>query len=147
MDNLDKLFEEQETTGQEKQPFDRDEYVSRKKAERDEVYGIIEDATKEMQTSGKLFQEFLDVQARFDRYSVSNATSLTLPVQNSLVIFQLWIPKQRNSRQMSGCVFFMVSTEAARKTSISSALQTVCVWVMASRTTFARMESKNTATI
>ncbi len=73
MDNLDKLFEEQETSVQEKQPFDRDEYVARKKAERDEVYGIIEDATKEMQSSGKLFQEFLDVQARFDRYSVSNA--------------------------------------------------------------------------
>lgn len=73
MENYDELFDAQETVEKEQKPFDMEEYVARKKAERDEAYGIIEDATTEMQGSGEAFQRYLDVQAHFDRYSVSNA--------------------------------------------------------------------------
>lgn len=72
MDNYDELFSEQ-AAAPEKRPFDKDSYIARRKAERDEAYGIIEDATREIQSSGELFREYLDLQARFDRYSVSNA--------------------------------------------------------------------------
>lgn len=71
-ENFDYLFDEQETAAKNR-PFDMDEFIARKKAERDEAYGIIEDATKEMQNSGEAFKTYLDVQAHFDRYSVSNA--------------------------------------------------------------------------
>ena len=58
-------------------PFDKEEYKARKQAERDEVYGLIEGTTEKMQGSGELFQTYLDVQARMDRYSVSNAILIT----------------------------------------------------------------------
>ena len=77
MANYDDLFNEQATAEKEQQPFNMDEFVARKKAERDEAYGIIEDMTKEMQGSGEAFKTFLDVQAHFDRYSVSNAILIT----------------------------------------------------------------------
>lgn len=73
MANYDELFDEQEVREQNKQPFDMDEYIARKKAERDEAYGIIENATVKMHESGESFKSYLDVQAHFDRYSVSNA--------------------------------------------------------------------------
>ncbi len=81
MENFDELFDNQETAEKEHKPFDMEEYVARKKAERDEAYGIIEDATKEMQGSGDAFRCYLDVQAHFDRYSVSNA--ILIAAQNA----------------------------------------------------------------
>jgi len=74
MDDLYELFDMQEAPEEAAlTPFDMDEYKARKQAERDEVYGLIETSTEKMQNSGELFQDYLDVQARLDRYSVSNA--------------------------------------------------------------------------
>ena len=78
MDDLYELFDRQdEPEAPVLSPFDKDEYKERKQAERDEVYGLIEGTTEKMQASGELFQTYLDVQARLDRYSVSNAILMT----------------------------------------------------------------------
>ncbi len=73
MANYDELFEEQEFTEREEKPFNMDDFVARKKAERDEAYDIIEEATQKVQGNSEEFRVFLDVQARFERYSVSNS--------------------------------------------------------------------------
>lgn len=73
MENFDDLFTMQEEGNQELDAFDVEEYKARKQAERDDLYGLIDEATEGMQGNGELFQTYLDVQARFDRYSVNNA--------------------------------------------------------------------------
>ena len=85
MDDLYELFDRQDEPEEAAlTPFDRDEYKERKQAERNEVYGIIESTTEKMQNSGELFQSYLDVQARLDRYSVSNAILITAQKPDAL---------------------------------------------------------------
>ena len=77
MANYDDLFDMQRDevaeSSAELHPFDMNEYKARKQAERDNVYGLIDRSAEEMKSNGELFQCYLDVQARFDRYSVNNA--------------------------------------------------------------------------
>ncbi len=80
MANYDDLFAAQNSTSNEnteRAPFDKEEYKARKQAERNSVYGMIDETTARIQGDGYTFQSYLDVQARFDRYSVSNAILIT----------------------------------------------------------------------
>ena len=72
MPNYDDLFTGQ-TTQQEEKPFDKTVWAARKQAEREGVYAMIDSYVQDMGKEGGLFQAYLDVQARFDLYSVSNA--------------------------------------------------------------------------
>ena len=79
-DNLYDLFEQQSTpdkSGRELPPFDMEEYKAHKQQEREDVFALIESTSEKMKSSGELFQTYLDVQARMDRYSVNNAIILT----------------------------------------------------------------------
>ena len=53
-------------------PFDKAEWAQ-KQAQRKEAYELIDSICSEMMTSGDSFRQYLDVQSRFDRYSVANA--------------------------------------------------------------------------
>ena len=53
--------------------FDKEEWASRKQQDREAAYAMVDDALKKMGTNGKAFQTYLDVQSKFERYSVSNA--------------------------------------------------------------------------
>lgn len=55
------------------QPFDKDAWGEKKQAERQAVYDLADATAIEVAGDGGKFQAFLDVQARFDRYSVTNA--------------------------------------------------------------------------
>ena len=72
MPNYDDLFTGQPIQ-QEEQPFDKTVWAARKQAEREGVYAMIDSYTQDMGREGGLLQAYLDVQARFDLYSVSNA--------------------------------------------------------------------------
>ena len=84
MENYDDLFNGQEPAKQsaerEDRPFDMEEYKNRKRLEREEAFGLIEDTAGMMQNNGEMFQTYLDVQARFDRFSVSNALLITAQI-------------------------------------------------------------------
>ena len=54
-------------------PFDKAEWAAQKQAERKEAYELIDATCLEMAAGGDSFREYLDVQGRFDRYSVNNA--------------------------------------------------------------------------
>lgn len=105
MSNYDDLFSAQESNSQEEttlSPLDKEEFKARKQAERDEVYGMIDAAAEEMKCNGELFQSFLDVQARFDRYTVNNAILITkqFPAATRLADFDTW--QSENARVNKG---------------------------------------------
>lgn len=54
-------------------PFDKAEWAAQKQAQRKEAYELIDNTCAEMMISGDSFRQYLDVQGRFDRYSVNNA--------------------------------------------------------------------------
>ncbi len=95
MQTFDDLFEEvarEKTEQPELSPFDMDEYKARKQQERSDTYALLENTAEEIKGSGELFQTFLDVMARFDRYSVNNALLITaqMPEATKLADFDTW---------------------------------------------------------
>ena len=54
-------------------PFDKEQWAAQKQAQRKEAYELIDNTCSEMMISGESFRQYLDVQGRFDRYSVNNA--------------------------------------------------------------------------
>ena len=53
--------------------FDKAKWAAKKKEERETVFSLIDETAVSLAKDPELFQKFLDVQSRFDRYSVSNA--------------------------------------------------------------------------
>lgn len=53
--------------------FNKEEWAAQKQAERKEAYELIDSTCSQMMEDGNLFRQYLDVQGRFDRYSVANA--------------------------------------------------------------------------
>ena len=54
-------------------PYDKAQWAAQKQAERKEAYELIDATCSEMAVGGDGFRQYLDVQGRFDRYSVNNA--------------------------------------------------------------------------
>lgn len=54
-------------------PFDKAEWAAQKQAQRKEAYELIDNTCLEMTSGGDAFRSYLEVQGRFDRYSVNNA--------------------------------------------------------------------------
>ena len=53
--------------------FNKDAWIEKKKQERAEAYELLDTATVEIIKDAERFKDFLNTQAQFDRYSVSNA--------------------------------------------------------------------------
>ena len=91
MMNFDDLFTGQPAP-QEETSFDKDAWAAKKQAEREDVYLMIDTYAHEMSIDGGLFRSYLDVQAHFDRYSVSNAilVAAQCPEATRLADFDHW---------------------------------------------------------
>lgn len=91
MPNYDDLFNDQPAQ-QEETPFDKDAWAAKKQAERENVYAMIDSHVHDMGVDGGVFQAYLDVQARFDLYSVSNAILIAAqcPEATKLADFDSW---------------------------------------------------------
>ena len=72
-------------------PFDKAEWAAQKQAQRQEAYELIDNTCSEM-TDGESFRQYLDVQGRFDRYSVANAVlvSAQMPEATQLKDYNAW---------------------------------------------------------
>ncbi len=55
-----------------KRNFDPEAWAEKKQKERDKVYEMIEQMVTESASSPEAFMDYLDIQARLDRYSVAN---------------------------------------------------------------------------
>lgn len=69
MAEFDDIFESNEEA---KPAFNKEEWVKRQQENRAQAYEMLENATQEI-TNPDIFMSYLDIQSRFDRYSVSNA--------------------------------------------------------------------------
>ena len=93
MANFDDIFNT--PSAQENQtfaPFDKDAWAAKKQQERESAYELIDNTAMEIVSNGEIFQAYLDVQARFDRYSVGNALLITAqsPEATRLADFDTW---------------------------------------------------------
>ena len=73
-------------------PFDKEQWAAQKQAQRKEAYELIDNTCSEMMISGDSFRQYLDVQGRFDRYSVANAilVSAQMPEATQLKDYNTW---------------------------------------------------------
>lgn len=96
MNNFDDIFVNQKTgeTANNKDfvPFNKDEWAARKQQERADAYALIDRAAEDAAKDGGVFQGYLDVQSRFDRYSVGNALLITIqmPEATRLADYNGW---------------------------------------------------------
>ncbi len=87
MQNFDDLFTVPSTPEE-----DKPAWIAHKQQEREAVYAQIDEAISTMASDGPRFQTYLDVQARFDRYSVANAVLIAsqMPEATRLGDFDAW---------------------------------------------------------
>ena len=87
MQNFDDLFTTPSTPQE-----DKAAWATRKQQEREALYAQIDEAVSTMASDGPRFQTYLDVQARFDRYSVANAVLIAsqMPEATRLGDFDAW---------------------------------------------------------
>ena len=73
-------------------PYDKAEWAAQKQAERKEAYELIDNTCSEMAVNGDSFRQYLDMQGRFDRYSVANAVlvSAQMPEATQLKDYGKW---------------------------------------------------------
>ena len=69
MSNFDDIFE----PAPQAEDFDKEAWAAKKKAERDERYATADATAEEICTDGGKFRDYLDVQAKFHRYSATKA--------------------------------------------------------------------------
>lgn len=98
MANFDDIFnntQKTETEGQSFAPFDKEEWAAQKKQERNDTFALIDETAERMTSDGELFRSYLDVQARFERYSVGNAILIAAQKPNAtqLTDFNGWKDK------------------------------------------------------
>lgn len=74
------------------QPFDKEAWAEKKKAERESVYAMLDKMTGEVSANGDKFQQYLDIQSRFNQYSVGNALLIMaqMPKATKLKDFDSW---------------------------------------------------------
>lgn len=96
MNNLDDLFRQdvasRSSTNPSEQPFDKEAWAQKKQELRQWTYETIDTATSSIAQSGDEFQRYLDVQSRFDRYSLSNALLILAqrPEATRIADFDTW---------------------------------------------------------
>lgn len=73
-------------------PFNKEEWAAQKQAQRKEAYELIDATCSQMMADGGVFQQYLEVQGRFDRYSVNNAILVTaqMPEATQLKDYGSW---------------------------------------------------------
>ena len=72
--------------------FNKEEWAAAKQEQRKEAYELIDTTCGHMMTDGGAFQQYLDVQGHFDRYSVNNAilVSAQMPEATQLKDYGSW---------------------------------------------------------
>lgn len=88
MRNYDDIFSGS-SEKKEKQSFDKDNWKQQKRKEREDTYALLNATTESVLKDGKQFQSYLDVQSKFENYSVSNAMLIMAQMPEATRIKQL----------------------------------------------------------
>ena len=94
MSSFDDLFRQEsvQPAHQNDRPFDKEAWKQQKQEQREMVYAMIDDTAQTVARDGAAFQKYLDVQSRFDRYSVANALLILAqkPDATRIADFDTW---------------------------------------------------------
>lgn len=96
MDNqFDDIFEQQKRvpkTEPTPTPFDPEAYKAQKQKERSDTFQMLNDAADRLRVDGEMLKTYLDLQARFPRYSVNNLILIAAqrPDATKLAAFDVW---------------------------------------------------------
>jgi hypothetical protein len=94
MSSFDDLFqqENEQPVPRNDLPFDKEAWKQQKQEQREMVYAMIDDTAQTVARDGAAFQKYLDVQSRFDRYSVANALLILAqkPDATRIADFDTW---------------------------------------------------------
>ncbi|KUO71729.1 MAG: hypothetical protein APF77_07970 [Clostridia bacterium BRH_c25] len=94
MSSFDDLFrqENEQPAPQNGQSFDKEAWKQQKQEQREMVYSLIDDTAQTVAEDGTAFQKYLDIQSRFDRYSVANALLILAqkPDATRIADFDTW---------------------------------------------------------
>ena len=96
MNDFDDIFAEQNPVTSEPElqetPFDKEKWAADKKQEREKVFALINVAAEKLTVNDDALKAYLDVQSRFDRYSVGNALLISeqMPEATKLADFDTW---------------------------------------------------------
>ena len=97
MNNYDDLFTAngEKKDSKTERPFNKEEWAAKKQQERAEAFEMLDNATVEAVANPETFRDYLLIQSRFGKYSVSNA--LLISYQNNeatyLADFETWKEK------------------------------------------------------
>lgn len=89
MNNFDDIFD---SASPGEQPFDKDAWAERKQAERQAVYDLADTTAADVCADSEKFHAYLDTQAHFDRYSVTNVLLIMaqMPTATQIKDFEAW---------------------------------------------------------
>ena len=93
MNNFDEITVNANSgNNQSKKPFDKNTWIEKKQQERQEVYDLIDKMANEIKLDVNKYKQYLDVQGRFDKYSVGNALVIaaSFPTATQLKEFDDW---------------------------------------------------------
>ena len=94
MSSFDDLFrqENEQPVPRNDLPFDKEAWKQQKQEQREMVYAMIDDTAQTVARDGAAFRKYLDVQSRFDRYSVANALLILAqkPDATRIADFDTW---------------------------------------------------------
>lgn len=87
MNNVDEIVKRST-----KNNFDKNEWAKRKQQERNDAYALIDSTALEIINNPKKFKEYIDIQSKFDKYSVGNALLITaqMPTATKMKDFNSW---------------------------------------------------------
>lgn len=118
MSNYDDIFTSQAAEPEERPTQEsRQDWAARRKQERDAVYAMVDTTTERMAAKGEVFQNYLDVQSRFDRYSVRNAILITAQNKDAtkLASFDDWKADNISIQKGEKGISIMVPDQYRRK--------------------------------
>ena len=94
MENFDDIFTPKGDEGGAQQPAQEGKlsWAEKRKQERQAMFDMVDTATERLKVNGEAFQDYLDVQSRFDRYSMRNAILIAYQNKDALKLatFEDW---------------------------------------------------------
>ena len=92
------------------------EWAEKKQAEKDAVYKMIDETTESIMQDGNKFKDFLDTQARLDRYSSANALLIynQYPLATQLKEFADWADEKVSINKGAKSILILEPVEYAK---------------------------------
>lgn len=118
MSNFDDILTSPAVETQPQGEFNVEQWAERKQAVRNEAYALIDETVLQVCGDGQKLQAFLDVQSRFDRYSVSNALLILaqMPTATKVKDFDGWKESGVSiKKQQRGIIILEPGKEYERK--------------------------------